>query len=384
MRLEPKENLDLAISPNHIYPYSKPIPMSRKVFCLPCMEYLFDEIDVPIGDHLLRTTAPTLATLTSVSLDGTIADKVNIRCLVLSTAEALLRSPPMTTEARTMNQPDVDASNTDSSTSVCHSSDLIMEPTEADTISQSSASATDTEKETDEIAADPKISTRILPESAALISYPSNSAEAIHLRELRQQDTEATLKALGQTAIRVASANMKLSTSNDIDEAPSLKIASPIGLGGFMERYKKQGLTKWDKVVWDREQGAILQGKDVLYTAGGGPESDLEDDDDNDQCDIMGSDEMTISSVANKEAADPSIQVPDTPPLPNKHGFTAINQLLDGTGDMEPCSLHTIAHYIYPETRITATRLSDAQVAVFKVWKKGGKGKLSELLAQVE
>ena len=200
-----------------------------------CLEDLFSGVGMLDDDYTSRTSMqqaslkPAGLTSAPISVDGSSEENIELRPIILQAAEKLLPQACHINEARLRRQakPETPA------------------PTVFDGFGGRLDISTANDNELTLIA---PTSAHDHLEDHAAIQFPSNSDQAILLRDAKHQETEATLHLLCRVAyIQEA---RQLSHSYSMGELPSLKISRPTDLPRRQERYKKQGLTEYDGRVW--------------------------------------------------------------------------------------------------------------------------------------
>ena len=197
-----------------------------------CLEDLFSGVGMLDDDYTSRTSMqqaalkPAGLTSAPISVDGSSEENIELRPIILQAAEKLLPQVCHVNEARLRSQakPEPPA------------------PTVFDGFGGHLDVSTASDNE----------STQLAPTSAhdhlEAIHFPSNSDQAILLRDAKRQETETTLRLLGQVA-HMQEARQRSHTYS-MGELPSLKISRPTDLPRRRERYKKQGLTEYNWRVW--------------------------------------------------------------------------------------------------------------------------------------
>jgi hypothetical protein len=193
---------------------------SRGFYCLTCIEDLFSGVGMLDDDY---ATFPTVSQASMVppslnsspmSVDGSSDGKIELRSIILGAAEKLLPSARRADEARVRINANLATDRTEHP-----SSDPLAPLPSPDDL-----------------------------EDLVATQLPSNSDDAILLRDDKRQETEATLYLLYQNTYRQEA--RRLSQSLNDDELPSLKILRPIDLPPRKEQYKKQGLGLGDQRLW--------------------------------------------------------------------------------------------------------------------------------------
>lgn len=226
---------------------------SRGFYCLTCIEDLFSGVGMLDDDY---TTSPSTRqaslmpdSLTSVSfsVDGSTDEDPRVRMVILQAAEKLCPTIHSANEARVRSQAKIatEMANAD----VFHGSrdDLVIDRAKH----LAPAPLAGTSKDGD------------LGDAVAT-QYPSNSDEAVLLRDAKRQETEAMLHLLQQVARKQQA--RKLSWSSGNRELPSLKLLRPIDISRQEERYKKQGLTRQDLRLWQCSLSATSSQRDAVST----------------------------------------------------------------------------------------------------------------------
>jgi hypothetical protein len=200
-----------------------------------CLEDLFSGVGMLDDDYMSSTSIPQASlkpvgrTSVPISVDGSSGENIELRPIILQAAEKLLPQACHINEAQLRRQakPETPA------------------PTDFDDfrgrLNTSTAGG-------NELALLAPTSAHDYLEDHATTQFPSNSDQAILLRDAKRQETEATLHLLCQVAY-VQEAR-QLSHSHNMGDLPSLKISRPTDLPRLQERYKKQGLTRYDWRVW--------------------------------------------------------------------------------------------------------------------------------------
>ena len=208
---------------------------SRGFYCLMCLEDLFSGVGMLDDDYTSGTSMqqvslkPAGLTSTPISVDGSSEENIELRPIILQAAEKLLPQ-------------------------VCHINDAqLRRQTKPETPSPTAFEGfggrlnTSTANDDELVLLAPTSAHGNLEDHPA-IHFPSNSDQAILLRDAKRQETEETLQLLCQVAYMQE--GRQLSHSYSMDELPSLKISRPTDLPRRRERYKKQGLTEYDRRMW--------------------------------------------------------------------------------------------------------------------------------------
>jgi hypothetical protein len=200
-----------------------------------CLEDLFSGVGMLDDDYMLRTSMqqaslkPAGLTSVPISVDGSSEENIELRPVILQAAEKLLPQACHINEARLRRQ--------------------AKPETPAPAAFDSFGGRLDISTASDnELALLAPTSAHDHLEGHAAIQFPSNSDQAILLRDAKRQETEATLHLLRRVAY--VQETRQLSRSYSIGELPSLKISRPTDLPRRQERYKKQGLTAYSWRVW--------------------------------------------------------------------------------------------------------------------------------------
>jgi hypothetical protein len=198
-------------------------------------EDLFSGVGMLDDDYTSRTSVqqaslkPAGLTWAPVPVDGSFEENIELRPIILQAAEKVLPQAYRINEARLRRQakPETPA------------------PTVFDGFGERLNISTASDNELTPLA---PTSVHDHLEDHPVIQFPSNSDQAILLRGAKLQETEATLHLLYKVAYMQEARQPSHSCS--MGDFPSLKISRPTGLPRRQERYKKQGLTEYNRRVW--------------------------------------------------------------------------------------------------------------------------------------
>jgi hypothetical protein len=208
---------------------------SRGFYCLMCLEDLFSGVGMLDDDYTSYTSMqqdplkPAGPTPPPISVDGSSEGNIELRPIILQAAEKLLPQACHINEAQLRRQ----------------ARPKTPSPTVFEGLEGHLNVGTASDNEPALLA--PTSAQGHLEDDPA-IHFPSNSDRAILLRDAKRQEIEETLQLLCQVAYMQE--RRQLAHSHSTGELPSLKISRPTDLPRRRERYKKQGLTEYDRRVW--------------------------------------------------------------------------------------------------------------------------------------
>jgi hypothetical protein len=289
---------------------------SRGFYCLTCLEDLFSGVGMLDDDYTSRTSVQQASPKTAgpasapIAVDGSFEENIELRPIVLQAAEKLLPHAGRVNEAQLRR----------------HARPQTPSPTFFDEVGGRGTFGTASDNELTLL--DPT-SVHDHCEGDQTVRPPSNSDQAILLRDAKRQETDTTLQLLCQVVYRQEV--RQLSHSYSMGELPSLKISRPTDLPRRQERYKKQGLTEYNRRLWRNVLPAThFQDSSIRTTS----ELVGEMESANAASDELSTDET--APFSDDESVDPTYTIPMTPHRQSKPSaqmtFTPY-EFLDGAGE---------------------------------------------------
>ena len=230
--------------------------------CLGCLENLFGRAKMFDNNFLRPIISQTYETAENVALDGNSDALPVSRTTILNAAETLYVRPTEDVrrtldKARRGTSMRIIASGAEMNDQSQHpESARSKTPTPPSTGSKALANTMETTKN-----ASHKSIGSLLP-----FNYPSNSDQAIHLRDERRKAIDSTHRYLAHIAHRMD--NTVPSHQSPSFGLPSMVLGPPADLPAMPDRYKKEGLTPSDRTLpkLAKAQGLVARGNSLNNT----------------------------------------------------------------------------------------------------------------------